>query len=180
MSQLNSKKNKLKMLDQLLKMAEGPLKEALAGVNSEKSPAAMNIVKDTVVSSLKNQVAKGDLGIVKEMFSGKSTDGSNPLLSVLTGDVSQNLISKLGLDASTAASMAKAAIPMLMNLYNQKINDAPQANDDIMSSVIDTIKGGSGGGMGSMLGTILGGAIGGKSGVDLGGLMNMGKGLFGK
>jgi hypothetical protein len=46
--------------------------------------------------------------------------------------------------------------------------------------VIDTIKGGSGGGIGSMLGSILGGATGGKGGMDLGGLMNMGKGLFGK
>ncbi len=46
------------MLDQLLKMAEGPLKDALAGVNSEKSPAAMDIVKETVMNSLKNQVGK--------------------------------------------------------------------------------------------------------------------------
>ncbi len=168
------------MLDQLLKMAEGPLKDALAGVNSEKSPAAMDIVKETVMNSLKNQVAKGDLGTVKEMFSGNPTDASNPVLNGLTGDVSQNLISKLGIDSSTAMSMATAAIPMLMNLFNQKINDAPQANTDIMSSVIDTIKGGSGGGIGSMLGSILGGATGGKGGMDLGGLMNMGKGLFGK
>lgn len=168
------------MLDQLLKMAEGPLKEVLSGVNSEKSPQAMNIVRETVMNSLQNQVAKGDLGVVKEMFSGKNTDASNPILNALTGEVATNLISKLGIDSSTAMSMAKVAIPVVMNLFNQKINSAPQANEDIMSSVIDTLKGGNGGGIGSMLGSILGGASGGKGGLDLGGLMNLGKSLFGK
>lgn len=168
------------MLDQLLKMAEGPIKEVLSDVNSEKSPQAMNIVRETVMNSLQNQVAKGELGVVKEMFSGKNTDASNPILNALTGEVATNLISKLGIDSSTAMSMAKAAIPVVMNLFNQKINSAPQANEDIMSSVIDTIKGGNGGGIGSMLGSILGDATGGKGGMDLGGLMNMGKDLFGK
>jgi hypothetical protein len=49
-----------------------------------------------------------------------------------------------------------------------------------LSSVVDAIKGGSGGALGNMLGSILGGATGGKGGIDLGGLMNLGKSLFGK
>ena len=168
------------MLDQLLKIAEGPLKEALAGIDSKKAPQAMNVVKESVMDSLKNQVASGNLDIVQEMFSGKETKSTSPIVSELQGDISKNLMSKLGIDSSTAMKMATIAIPLLMNMFNKKINDAPQANGDILSSVVDAIKGGSGGALGNMLGSILGGATGGKGGIDLGGLMNLGKSLFGK
>ena len=168
------------MLDQLLKIAEKPLKEALAGIDSKKAPQAMKVVKESVIDSLKNQVASGNLDIVQEMFSGKETKSTSPIVSALQGDISKNLISKLGIDPSTAMKMATIAIPLLMNLFNKKINDAPQANEDILSSVIDAIRGGSGGTLGNILGSILGGAKGAKGGIDLGGLMNLGKSLFGK
>jgi len=63
-----------------------------------------------------------------------------------------------------------------MNFFNQKVNDAPQDNNDIMNSVAKALQGGQGAGGADILGSLLGG--GGKGGMDLGGLMDMGKGLF--
>ncbi len=168
------------MLDKLLKMADGPLKDLLAGVDPGKASQATNIVEESVLSSLKNQVASGDLSAVREMFSGKDTDPSSPVINNLKGDVSQNLMEKLGIDSQTAMTMAAAALPMLMNMFNKKVNDAPQANEDIMSSVVDSIKGGGGSGVGDILGSLLGGGKEGKGGMDLGGLIDMGKGFFNK
>ena len=50
------------------------------------------------------------------------------------------------------------------------------ANNDIMNSVAKALQGGPGAGGADILGTLLG--RGDKGGMDLGGLMGMGKGLF--
>ena len=73
--------------------------------------------------------------------------------------------------------IAAAALPMIMNFFNKRVNDAPQDNNDIMSSIVSSLQGGQGKvGTADLLGSLLGG--GGKGGMDLGGLMDMGKGLF--
>ena len=63
-----------------------------------------------------------------------------------------------------------------MNFFNKRVNDAPMANNDIMNSVAKALQGGPGAGGADILGTLLG--RGDKGGMDLGGLMGMGKGLF--
>lgn len=165
------------MLDKLLKLADGPLRKILAGVDKDNAPESAHIVEESVLETLKRQVSSGDLSAVKEMFSGKETDPSNPVANNLQGEVSHSLMDKLGIDSKTAMSMAAVAIPFLMNMFNKKVNDAPQKNEDIMSSIADSLKGGDGSGAGNILGSLLGGGDG-KGGMDLGGLINMGKGLF--
>ncbi len=163
------------MLDKLLKLVDGPLQEMLAGLDKDKASESAHAVEGSIYETLKKQVASGDLSAVKEMFSGKDTDASNPVVKNLEGEVSHSLMDKLGIDSNTAMTMAVAAIPMLMNIFNKKVNDAPQANEDIMSSIADSLKGGRG--SENILGSLLGGGDG-KGGMDLGGLINMGKGLF--
>ena len=163
------------MLDKLLKLADAPLQEMLAGLDRDKASESAHVVEGSIFETLKKQVASGDLSTVKEMFSGVDTDASNPVVKNLEGEVSHSLMDKLGIDSNTAMAMAVAAIPMLMNIFNKKVNDAPQANEDIMSSIADSLKGGRG--SENILGSLLGGGDG-KGGMDLGGLINMGKGLF--
>ncbi|MEP2348795.1 MAG: hypothetical protein ABJH96_13460, partial [Algoriphagus sp.] len=122
------------MLDQLLKLAEGPLQEMLNGMNQQKVGA--DSLKDSLASSLKKRVATGDTSPVKEMFSGKETSPDSPVIHDLQGDVSQNLIEKLGISKEQAIGIAAAALPMIMNFFNKRVNDAPQDNNDIMSSVV--------------------------------------------
>ncbi|MFC5623217.1 DUF937 domain-containing protein [Algoriphagus winogradskyi] len=163
------------MLDQLLKLAEGPLQEMLEGMNQDKASASA--IKDSLTNSLQKRVSSGDTDAIMEMFSGKETSPGAPVINSLQGDVSQNLMDKLGISKEQAMGIAAAALPMIMNFFNKRVNDAPQDNNDIMSSIVSSLQGGQGKvGTSDLLGSLLGG--GGKGGMDLGGLMDMGKGLF--
>ncbi|WP_339751586.1 hypothetical protein [Algoriphagus aquimarinus] len=167
------------MLDQLMKLADGPLQEMLAGMNQNQSGASAEILKDTITSSLQKQVASGNISAIQEMFSGKETSPGDSVINNLQGDVSESLIEKLGISKEQAMGIAAAALPMIMNFFNKRVNDAPQDNNDIMSSVVSSLQGGQGNiNAGDLLGSLLGGSGGGNGGMDLGGLMNMGKGLF--
>ncbi|UZD23258.1 DUF937 domain-containing protein [Algoriphagus halophytocola] len=164
------------MLDQLLKMADGPLQEMLAGMNQDSSGASA--IKDSLQNSLQKRVAAGDTAAIQEMFSGKETSPDASIINNLQGDVSQGLMDKLGISKEQAMGIAAAALPMIMNFFNKRVNDAPQENNDIMSSIVSSLQGGQGKvGTADLLGSLLGNG-GGNGGMDLGGLMNMGKGLF--
>jgi hypothetical protein len=165
------------MIDQLLKMADGPLKELLANSNVNAGPGDASAIEEVLGSVLQKKAQSGDLSAVKEMFSGADTPADSPAIQGLSGDFASGLMEKLGLNNQQAMSLAASALPMLMNFFNQKVNDAPQDNNDIMNSVAKALQGGPGSGGADILGSLLGGG-GGKGGMDLGGLMNMGKGLF--
>lgn len=164
------------MLDQLLKLADGPLQQILEGMNQNKVGASA--IKDSLTNSLQKRIASGDTAAVQEMFSGKETSPDAPEINSLQGDVSEGLMEKLGITKVQAMGIAAAALPMLMNFFNKRVNDAPQDNNDIMSSIVSSLKGGQGKvATADLLGSLLG-KSGGNGGMDLGGLMNMGKGLF--
>ncbi|MCE7053766.1 DUF937 domain-containing protein [Algoriphagus sp. AGSA1] len=165
------------MLDQLLKMAEGPLQEMLAGMN--ENGASGPALKDAITASLQKQVASGNINGIKEMFSGQETSPDAPVINTLQSDVSQNLMDKFGISKEQAMGIAAAALPMIMNFFNKRINDAPQDNNDIMSSLISSMQGGKSNiNPTDLLGSLMGSGSGGKGAMDLGGLMDFGKGLF--
>ena len=166
------------MLDQLLKMADGPLRDLLANSNTPVGPGAASTIEETLSSLLQEKVQSGDAQAVKEMFSGQDTDPQSPVVNSLAGDLSNKLSEKLGIDSSQAMSLAMTALPMIMNFFNKRVNDAPQDNNDIMNSVVKSLQGGSGSGGMDILGSLLGGGKGKDGGMDLGGLMDLGKGLF--
>lgn len=166
------------MLEKLLKMAEGPLQEALAKSGTNATPSTANAIEEVLGSLLQKQAKSGNTEAVKEMFSGRETSPASPVINNLSGDLSQGLMEKLGIDSQQAMNMAAAALPLLMNFFNQKVNDAPQDNEDIMSSIVKSVQGnGSGGGLESIMGSLLSGGNK-EGGMDLGGLMDFGKGLF--
>jgi uncharacterized protein YidB (DUF937 family) len=166
------------MLDKLLKMAEGPLQEALAKSGTNPGPSTASAIEEVFGSLLQNQAKSGKMEAVMEMFSGKETAPNSPVVNNLSGDLAQGLASKLGIDSKQAMAMAATALPLLMNFFNKKVNDAPQANEDIMSSIAKSLQGGgNGGGLEDIMGSLLGGGNKG-GGMDLGGLMDLGKGLF--
>ena len=166
------------MLDQLLNLAEGPLEEMLSGMNQENPKSSASALKESIFSSLQKQVATGDMNGVKEMFSGAETSPDSPVVNQLQSNVSEGLIEKLGISKEQAMSIAAAALPMILNFFNKRVNDAPQDNQDIMSSVVSALQGNSGKvNPTDLLGSLMGGGNG-KGGMDLGGLMDLGKGLF--
>lgn len=165
------------MLDQLLKAADGPIKEMLAGMNQENPSGTASALEESLAGILKKKASSGDTSAIAEMFSGKETNAASSVVQGLQGDVVSDLIGKLGISKEQAAGIVSAALPMIMNYFNKQVNDAPQANEDIMSSVISSLQGGKGKvNPADLLGSLMGG--GGKGGMDLGGLIDMGKGLF--
>jgi hypothetical protein len=167
------------MLEQLLNMAEGPLQEMLTGMDQSQPGTSASVLKDSIASSVQKQVASGDLNAIKEMFSGSETSPGASVINNLQGDVSQNLMDKLGISKEQAMGIAAAALPMIMNFFNKRVNDAPQDNNDILSSMISSMQGGKGSiNPTDLLGSLMGGGKGGNGGMDLGGLMDLGKGLF--
>ncbi len=166
------------MLDKLLKMADGPLQDALAKSGTNAGLGAASAIEDVLGSILQKQAKSGNLDAVMEMFSGKETEPNSPVVNNLSGDLAQGLTSKLGIDSKQAMALAATALPLLMNFFNKKVDDAPQANEDIMSSIAKSLQGsGNGGGLEDIMGSLLGGGKKG-GGMDLGGLMDLGKGLF--
>lgn len=167
------------MLDQLLKMADGPLQEMLSGMNQENPAGTASALEESLGSLLQKKVASGDTSALQEMFSGKETNAASGVIQGLQGDVITDLIGKLGISKEQAAGIVSAALPMIMNYFNKNVNDAPQANEDIMSSVISSLQGGQGKvNPTDLLGSLMGNGGKGGGGMDLGGLMDMGKGLF--
>lgn len=165
------------MLDQLLNLAEGPLEEMLSGMNQSNPKSSASVLKESIFSSLQKQVVSGELDGVKEMFSGSETSPSAPVINQLQGNVSEGLMEKLGISKEQAMGIAAAALPMIMNFFNKRVNDAPQDNQDIMSSVVAALHGGSGKvNPTDLLGSLMG--SGKNCGMDLGGLMDLGKGFF--
>ncbi|MDG1276776.1 MAG: DUF937 domain-containing protein [Algoriphagus sp.] len=165
------------MLDQLLKLADGPLQEMLSGMNQDQPNQSVASLKDSIFSSIQTQISSGNLDAVKEMFSGSETSPNAPVIQNLQGGVADDLMGKLGISKEQAMSIAAAALPMIMNFFNNRVNNAPQDNGDIMSSIVDSLQGKSGKiNTGDLMGSLLGGGK--NGGMDLGGLMNMGKGLF--
>lgn len=166
------------MIDQLLKMAEGPLKDVLANSGMSEGPGTANAIEETLSSILQSKAQSGDMAAIKEMFSGSETHNDSPVVQNLAGDLTGGLMDKLGISKEQAIGLAMTALPLIMNYFNKKVDSAPGANNDIMNSVADALQGGGGSGAADILGSLLGGNSGGKGGMDLGGLMDLGKGLF--
>lgn len=165
------------MLDGLLKSADGSLQDLLA--NKGENPDSAGSVKETVLRVIQQQATTGNFDALMEMFSGRETDPDGPAVNQLKGDVVSGLSEKLGIDSQKALSIATAVLPMLLNLFNKKVNDAPQANDEIQKSVVESVKGEDKTRLGGILGSIFGtdenpGAI------DLGSMIDLGKGFFDK
>lgn len=167
------------MLDQLLKMAEGPLEEMQKGMSHTQPETTAAILKESIVSSLQHRTASGDVNGIKEFFSGRETSPNTPVVNNLQTEVSQNLMDKLGISKVQAMGIAAAALPMIMNFFNKRVNDSPQDNNESMSSIISSMQGEKSTiNSTDLLGSLVGSASGGKGGMDIGGLIDLGKGLF--
>lgn len=165
------------MFENLLKSAEGPLKDLLANVGGD--PGSAGSIKETFLEVIQSQAKSGNFDGIMEMFSGKDTDPDGPTVNNLKSDLSSGLSQKLGIDTGKAMSIAAAALPMLLNLFNKRVNDAPQPNEEIQESVVKSVKNGDGTGLGGILSSIFG-ADDDPNPIDLGGVIDFGRGLFKK
>lgn len=162
------------MLDQLLSMADGPLKDILSSSGLDEGPNTTSAIKESLTSVLQQKAQSGDYSAIKEMFSGANTPSSSSAISSLAGDLSGGLMDRLGISKEKAMSIAMTVLPMLMNLFNKKVNDAPMSNSSIGDTIGELLSGKGSSSSSDLLGSLMGG----NGGSSLGGLMDLGKGLF--
>ncbi|MFN8437690.1 MAG: DUF937 domain-containing protein [Cytophagales bacterium] len=177
------------MLEQLLNSEQGNLFDLVKnfqGIDNQHNEAATNIVKDTIVSSLSNQAKSGDLSGILEMFSGSQTNGINNAASSMSNDIVSNLVSKLGINPSQASGFVQMAMPIIMNMFNNKVQNAKSSGFDVASLIGQFAGGNSGSGIdaGSVSSLISMFTNGGNSssnsndGFGLDDVINIGKKLF--
>ncbi len=165
------------MIEELLKSANGPLRELLASVGGSGDSA--DAVRDSFAKVIREQTKEGNYEGVMEMFSGKETSPESPTVEHLKGNLGNKLSDKLGIDTDKALAIAGQALPLLLNIFNKKVNDAPQANEEVAGSVVKSIKEEDEAGLGSVLSSIFGSGEN-PSSIDLGSVIDLGAGLFKK
>lgn len=165
------------MIDELLKSANGPLQDLLANAGGSRDTA--DAVKETFLELIEEKAKSGDFEGIREMFSGNETPADSPAVDHLKEDLGSGLSKKLGIDTDKAISIAAQALPLLLNIFNKKVNDAPLPNEEIAESVVKSMKKEGGSGLGGVLSSIFGADDDPKA-VDLGDVINFGAGLFKK
>lgn len=165
------------MLNELLKSANGPLKDLLASTGGNGDSA--DAVTDSVLEVIRRHASSGDFSGVMEMFSGSTTAADGPTVNNLKGEVGNTLTEKLGIDSGQALALAAQALPFLLNIFNKKVNDAPQPNDQIAGSVVESLKKDGESGLGEVFSSIFGTKNDADS-FDLGDVIDLGSSFFKK
>lgn len=159
------------MLEQLINLVKENAQDAI--VNNQAVPnqfndaaigEAGNVIKDVLGSAVQN----GNLQDVMGIFGNSSNLQSNPLVSNIITQLTQNLGAKFGIDATAAQNIATTVIPMVLNQFSQKTNDTANNGFNI-NDIMGSLSGGKA--QGVDFGQILGQLNSGKGGgVDLAGL----------
>lgn len=153
------------MLENILELVKGPVMEAVTGNNqipADKKEAAVETTTSTIIDKLKDELIPDNLSDVVNMFSGNSKNsfGSNVMTQSIQTAVASALTGKVGLSSSLANTIAGAAVPVVMKLFSDKVNDDNEPGFNV-ESLIKAFTGNkdsnTGGGLMGMLGGLFGG-----------------------
>lgn len=133
------------MYDQLLNFAKDHLKNIIDStpeLQSMDKQKATQVTGESIISSIMNQVKDGQFGGIKELLSGNTTGHDHDEVKKLEKPVSENLMNKLGVSKDTAILLAVAAIPLVLNMMNSKVNTAKQNGVNVDSYLNKAEQGG--------------------------------------
>ncbi len=170
------------MLDQLVKLVEQNAGDAIVknqAIPNQFNSAAIQEVAGSIFSSLKGQVAQGNMQQVASMFQGKASASSlanNPMVSQIISSVASTFASKFGVSQSQAQSIVSGLVPTVMNQFINKTND-PKDNSFDLGGMLKSMSGNSNLDLGSLLGQV---AVGNSSSNPLGALGSLAGKFFGK
>lgn len=151
------------MFEQLIPLAQEKIGDFLQqqGFGGEQGGEAAREAGEGIVTQLSERFSGGDYSGILELFSGQNTDASSGAVSSLLPGVADTLSSKLSIDTNQAAGLAGGIIPAVMNMLNDKVQQAGADGFDIQS-ILGNL-GGQGGMLGSLVGNLLGGGDNGGS-----------------
>jgi hypothetical protein len=132
------------MFEQLTQLAHQFGQNAVVendAIPNEKNEAVINEASTSVVSGLQKMIADGNVDQLAVLFQGNNAeDSSNPAVQKLTQQLSGNLGEKLGINSSTAASVASTLIPKILSALVGKAKDPNDSSFEI-SDIIGAISG---------------------------------------
>ncbi len=130
------------MLNDFLKTIQGSLGEQLsgAGVESDKISGVTDVVTNTFKDGLMEKFSGGDLSSIAGLL-GKG-GSSSPFAGSLANNVVGNLISKVGLSKEISNSVAKLAVPFVIEKLSGFASEKGKTGEDGIGDLMgDLIKG---------------------------------------
>jgi len=122
------------MLDQLTNLVKQYAGDAIINnpaIPNERNDEAINETSSSIAGGLQNMLSSGGAQDILKMFSGNQSVSNSTVTNNLSSGVIQNLMSKFGLDQSTASNIANKLVPNVMQNLVQKTNDPNDSSFDI-------------------------------------------------
>jgi uncharacterized protein YidB (DUF937 family) len=164
----------LENLKDLVKQYAGDAIINNPAIPNERNDEAVAATSNSIVTGLKDAVAKGNISDVMNMFNNKAQEPADTAIGEnIKGNVVQELMQKFGLDQGKATGIASSLLPGLLRKFVQKTNDPNDKTFDLNSMIGSLTGGGSGIG-----GDLLKNVTGGNNNSNDAGLLGKVKGLF--
>lgn len=118
------------MIDQIINSLKGELTKKFTGdfgMQQEKVDDAVVLAKDDIFDTVKDEVGRGNLGGLMNLFQNKDQIATNPIVTNMIRKYAGDLGSKLGLDPNLSGTIANYAIPFILGKF---INTAQEKGID--------------------------------------------------
>lgn len=104
------------MFDNLL---QGNLSNMLqqTGLTPQQAAQALPAAQESVTNTLQTEATSGNFANIAGLFAGQA---DNPLTSILSNNMVQSLMSKVGLSSSVATTAATAFLPQIITTLSSK------------------------------------------------------------
>lgn len=132
------------MLDQFLKTVQGGLVNQLAGktdVDKGKLDGVAKVVTDTFKTGLADKASSGNVNDIVGLL-GKG-GSSSPFAGSLVNNVVANLVSKLGLPKGVSDSLARVAVPFIIDQFSNFTSAKGKSNADGIQDIMGELLKGS-------------------------------------
>lgn len=142
------------MLDSIIKSLASETSQDLVskiGVPTEKLDDLFKVTGDVAQDEIKNQVTKGGLDTVMNLFSkGENNSFADGLQNNLVNSLVSNFISKLGLSKELSSKAATFIVPTLINLVTKENSKTPKDDAGPLKDIF-SMGGKDKGGIGGMV-----------------------------
>jgi len=113
-------------MDDLLGMIQGYAQKLINDDNSvpaEKKGLAAQSLAGSLVNGLKDEVSKGNITQLLDIFSKKDTTVGASAMNSIQSSVINSLSQKVGLSSSSAGSLVSSILPSIMGILGKKAGD---------------------------------------------------------
>lgn len=115
-------------------------------IPNQKNDEAVQAAGSSIVDTLKNALAGGQLNDVMSLFANGQATAGQPVVQQATGNFMEKLQTQFGLNGSQAAGIANNLIPNVMNQLAQKTAN-PADNSFDVQQIFNQLSGGKTSGM---------------------------------